>query len=60
MPLPSKTELQKMNYSFLGQPFVDIPAKAGLDLKTMDYSFQAQPFVPNPDAVNTGNFFIFM
>jgi len=38
-------DLLTMDYSFHGQPFVDIPAKSSIDLTTMDYSFQGQPFV---------------
>ena len=62
MALPNSTDLQTMDYSFNGQPFVNVPAKSGIDTTTMDYSFQAQPFVTNPYptvvTVNS-NFFLF-
>ena len=45
MALRTKAELETMDFSCQGQPFVEIPAKDSIDLETMDYSFQAQPFV---------------
>jgi len=45
MALPTKSDLLKMDYAFQGQPFVEVPAKSGINLATMDYVFQAQPFV---------------
>ena len=53
MSLPTQTELKTMDYSYLGQPFVNVPAKTGMALSTMDYAYLAQPFVPNPDTVAT-------
>jgi len=50
MALPNKTDLQTMDYSYQGQPFVNVPAKSSIDLTTMDHSYQAQPFVGNPAA----------
>lgn len=50
MALPVKSDLEKMDYSYLGQPFVNVPAKSSIDLTTMDYAYQAQPFVGNPAA----------
>ncbi|OIO33996.1 MAG: hypothetical protein AUJ70_02005 [Candidatus Omnitrophica bacterium CG1_02_40_15] len=47
MPLPTKTDLQKMDFAHKGQPFVDVSSKDAIDIKTMDYSYQAQPFVRN-------------
>ena len=38
-------DLITMDFSFQGQPFVNVPAKSSIDLKTMDYAFQGQPFV---------------
>ena len=63
MALPNKTDLQTMDYSYQGQPFVNVPSKSSIDLTTMDYSYQGQPFVGNPfggdipPAANTTNFF---
>ena len=51
MPLPTPTELSTMDYSFLGSPFVEVPARSGLFLETMYYSFLGSPFVPNPEIV---------
>jgi hypothetical protein len=48
MALPNKTDLQKMDYPYLGQPFVEVPAKDSINLTTMDYSYLGQPFVRNP------------
>lgn len=41
--------LSTMDYTYLGEPFVDVPAKLGLSLEKMDYVFLGQPFVPNLD-----------
>lgn len=65
MALPVKSDLEKMDYSYQGQPFVNVPGKSSIDLTTMDYVYQAQPFVSNPlgeapPAINTTNFFIFI
>ena len=48
MALPTKTDLEKMDWAHKGQPFVDVPAKSSIDIKTMDYGYRAQPFVNNP------------
>ena len=45
MSLPLAKDLKKMDYTYLGQPFVDVPAKSSINLKTMDYTYLAQPFV---------------
>ena len=56
MALPTKTNLQTMDYPFLGQPFVSVPAKSSIDTTTMDYAFLGQPFVTNPDTVVTSTY----
>lgn len=48
MAIPNSTDLKKMDYSFHGEPFVDIPSKDSFSLSTMDYSFNGQPFTSNP------------
>jgi hypothetical protein len=51
-----------MDYIYLGQPFVDVPAK-DIDLTTMDYMYLAQPFVSNPypaEVTGTVNDFFLM
>jgi len=57
MSLPTSTDLETMDYSYQGQPFVDVPARSDIDTTTMDYSYQGQPFVTNPapSALPTGN-----
>jgi len=63
--LPTANDLKTMDYSFQGQPFVDIPAKESINLETMDYAFQGQPFVTIlsteelPPEVKTNILFIF-
>lgn len=54
MALPTKTELQSMDYSWMGSPFVECPAKSGIDLTTMDYVWMGSPFVANPAAAVVG------
>ena len=45
MALPTKGDLETMDFSFQGQPFVELPSKDNIDLETMDYAYQGQPFV---------------
>jgi hypothetical protein len=47
MSLPTPDSLKNMEYSFQGQPFIDVPAKSSIKLSDMEYSFQGQPFVRN-------------
>lgn len=54
MAIPKKPDLIGMDYSFQGQPFVNVPARSDIDTAGMDYSFQGQPFVTNPDNVIVG------
>ena len=44
MALPTKTNLETMDYSCFGIPFVSVPAKAGIDLDGLDYSYNGAPF----------------
>ncbi len=44
MALPTKTDLQTMDYSYGGVPFVSVAAKSGIDLDTLDYSYGGVPF----------------
>ncbi len=48
MSLPNSDDLKGMDFAFLAQPFVDVPAKPSIDTATMDYAYLAQPFVTNP------------
>ena len=65
MALPIKSDVETMDYSYQGQPFVDIPGRSDVDTTTMDYSWLGQPFVTNPfggttPVINTTNFFHFI
>lgn len=63
MSLPTDTDLKTMDYSYLGQPFIMVPAKPTIDTSTMDISYLGQPFVTNPAEVTStinSNFFLFM
>ena len=44
MGLPTKTNLETMDYSYGGVPFVSVATKAGIDLDTLDYSYAGVPF----------------
>lgn len=50
MATPTKTELCKLDYSYLGQPFCRVAAQTGLSTTTLDYSFLGMPFVGAYDA----------
>lgn len=47
MSLPTPSDLQTLDYVYLGQPFCNVPAKSEVVLSGMDYVYQAQPFVSN-------------
>ncbi len=51
MSLPNSDDLGGMEFAFLAQPFVSVPAKSEIDTGTMDYAFLAQPFVTNPSTI---------
>lgn len=54
MALPSDTNLETLDYAYLGQPFVQVEAKA-LNTVSMDIAYQAQPFVAvGPSAAPPG------
>ena len=44
MATPTKTDLQTLDYSYFGQPYVQVAAKSGIDLDALDYSHFGQPF----------------
>lgn len=59
MALPNSTDLQTMDYSYAGLPFVDVPAKGDILTGTMDWSYAGLPFVTNPGLqgpTNVGGF----
>lgn len=49
MALPTKTNLLTLDYTYLGEPFCNVPAKSSIDLSSADYVYQGEPFVSNPD-----------
>jgi len=58
------TQLQTLDYGYLGQPFCYMPAKTAIVLKTLDYGYLGQPFATGVEEgvappANTGNFFFF-
>lgn len=59
MAIPTKTNLETMDYAFMGQPFAGVAAKTGMNLPSMDYAFLGQPFVVNPDPISAGSVRIF-
>lgn len=44
MSLPTHNNLLTMDFSYMGQPFVQVAAKSGIDLNTLDYSHMGEPF----------------
>ena len=52
MSLPTRDNLLKMDYSYNGQPFVQVTSKTGIDLNTLDYSYLGQPFWAVPMAIS--------
>ena len=44
MSLPTRDDLLTMDFSYMGQPFVQTATKSGIDLNTLDYSYLGQPF----------------
>jgi hypothetical protein len=60
MSLPTPTNLTTMDYTYQGQPFVDVPTKSTIDLTTMDYTYQGQPFVRNPNINTTSSSFFLL
>jgi hypothetical protein len=43
MALPNKTVVQGLDFAFLGEPFVQIPAKAGIETGGLDVAFLGSP-----------------
>ena len=63
MALLTDIDLKTLDYSYLGQPFVFVPANITIDTPTMDYSYLGQPFVTNygqSQPIGSSNFFAFM
>jgi len=45
MALPTREDLETMDYVYQGQPFVEVTAKDSINLETMNYVYKSQPFV---------------
>lgn len=45
--LPAPSALLGLDYAMQAEPFVNVPAKTGIDLKGLDYAYNAEPFVGN-------------
>ena len=64
MSIPNNTDLGTLDFSYLGQPFVDVETKTGQDTGSLDFSYLGQPFVaasasgPAPPTYNTTQFFM--
>ena len=54
MSLPTSTSLKTMDFSFLGRPFIDVPAKDSIATVTMDFALFGRPFVTNPAPAAAG------
>ncbi len=44
MALPTKTDLQTLDYSFFGEPYIQVASKSGIELDGLDYSFFGEPY----------------
>ena len=47
MALPTATDILTMNFTHMGEPFVNVAAKEAVDTWTIDYTFFGEPFVTN-------------
>ena len=55
MTLPNKTDLQTMDYSYGGVPFVYVTSKTDINTDTLDYSFGGVPFfVAASESIDSG------
>ena len=41
----TNVELSKLDFAYLGTPFVYVPAKASVNLVTLDFAYLGTPFV---------------
>lgn len=44
MAKPTRSDIITMDYSYLGEPFVQVAAKASVDTDGLDYSYLGEPF----------------
>lgn len=53
MALPTKSEIGGLEYSHLGLPFFEAPAKDLAETGGLEFSFLGLPFVTNPIGTST-------
>ena len=63
MSTPTATDLDSMDYAYLGTPFVNVESKAGQNTNSLDFAYLGQPFVgavsgAAPVTYNTTQFFM--
>jgi hypothetical protein len=63
MSLPNAADLGTLDYSYLGEPFVDVETKSGQNTNSLDFSYLGLPFVGAtvggpPPTYNTTQFFM--
>ena len=60
MATPTATDLDSMDYAYLGTPFVNVESKAGQDTNSLDFAYLGQPFVGavSGTTYNTTQFFM--
>lgn len=44
MSLPTKDDLLEFNYSYMGEPYIQVSANDNVYLTTLDYSYKGEPF----------------
>jgi hypothetical protein len=44
MAKPTRSDIITMDYSYFGEPFVQVAAKSGIDTDGLDYSYFGEPF----------------
>jgi hypothetical protein len=44
MALPTRDNLLTMDFSYMGEPFVQVAAKSSVDTDGLDYSYLGEPF----------------
>lgn len=64
MSLPNAAELGTLDFSYLGEPFVDVETKSGQNTNSLDFAYLGLPFVgavtggTPPVTYNTTQFFM--
>lgn len=45
MAIPNESNLETLDFAYLGAPFADVDAKSVVDTRTLDYAYLGAPFV---------------